>query len=120
MKEELLQLLIFALLILRAFLAFSSRLSEGPPCKTLMADQESCVCITCAAKKRVAALANIDEQQQQPTLKKKVVLGELHNLSNVVLHLLVIVIVPLLLLHLMVYLKSFRPSFENAAKRHHL
>ena len=36
-------------------------------------------------QERVAALANIDEQQQQPMLKKRVVLGELHNLSNVVL-----------------------------------
>ena len=50
-----------------------------------MADQENCVRITCAAKKRVAALANIDEQQQQPMLKKRVVLGELHDLLNIVL-----------------------------------
>ncbi|XP_031267253.1 putative cyclin-A3-1 [Pistacia vera] len=45
-----------------------------------MADQENCVRLTRAARKR-AALGNAEEQ---PPSKKRVVLGELPNLSNVV------------------------------------
>lgn len=48
-----------------------------------MADLENCVRITRAAKKRAAAaMAASDSHQLQPN-KKRVVLGELPNLSNV-------------------------------------
>ncbi|KAF2324313.1 hypothetical protein GH714_012270 [Hevea brasiliensis] len=46
-----------------------------------MAEQENCVRLTRAAKKRTAAMTTVEEQ---PLLKKRVVLGELPNLSNVV------------------------------------
>lgn len=46
-----------------------------------MADQENCVRVTRAATKRAAAMAPLKDQ---PVLKKRVVLGELPNLSNVV------------------------------------
>ncbi|KAJ9166296.1 hypothetical protein P3X46_021071 [Hevea brasiliensis] len=46
-----------------------------------MAEQENCVRVTRAAKKRAAAMSTVEEQ---PVLKKRVVLGELPNLSNVV------------------------------------
>ncbi|KAJ4701673.1 Cyclin [Melia azedarach] len=45
-----------------------------------MADQENCVRVTRAAKKRAAAV----NAEDQPANKKRVVLGELSNLSNVV------------------------------------
>ncbi|EEF52321.1 putative cyclin-A3-1 [Ricinus communis] len=48
-----------------------------------MADRENCVRLTRAARKRAAAaLSNVEDQ---PLSKKRVVLGELHNLSNVVI-----------------------------------
>ncbi|KAJ6709733.1 CYCLIN-A3-1-RELATED [Salix koriyanagi] len=46
-----------------------------------MAEQENCTRITRAAKKRAAALASTEDQ---PLNKKRVVLGELPNLSNVI------------------------------------
>ena len=46
-----------------------------------MAEQENCTRITRAAKKRAAALSSTEDQ---PLNKKRVVLGELPNLSNVI------------------------------------
>ncbi|KAL6311508.1 hypothetical protein AAG906_009866 [Vitis piasezkii] len=47
-----------------------------------MADQENCVRITRAAKKRVAAAMAASDSLQLPPNKKRVVLGELPNSSN--------------------------------------
>ncbi|XP_050214756.1 putative cyclin-A3-1 [Mercurialis annua] len=50
-----------------------------------MADQENCVRLTRAARKRAAATAALSTPpEDQPMLKKRVVLGELPNLSNAV------------------------------------
>jgi cyclin A len=46
-----------------------------------MAEQENCTRVTRAAKKRAAALASTEDQ---PLNKKRVVLGELPNLSNAI------------------------------------
>ncbi|OAY50993.1 putative cyclin-A3-1 [Manihot esculenta] len=46
-----------------------------------MAEQENCVRLTRTAKKRAAEMPIVEEQ---PVLKKRVVLGELPNLSNIV------------------------------------
>ena len=48
-----------------------------------MADQENSVRITRAAKKRAAAAMAASDSLQLPPNKKRVVLGELPNLSNV-------------------------------------
>jgi cyclin A len=48
-----------------------------------MAEQENCTRVTRAAKKRAAALASTEDQ---PLNKKRVVLGELPNLSNAIVH----------------------------------
>uniref|UniRef100_A0A5B7AQ84 Putative G2/mitotic-specific cyclin C13-1-like n=1 Tax=Davidia involucrata TaxID=16924 RepID=A0A5B7AQ84_DAVIN len=48
-----------------------------------MADQENCVRVTRLAKKRAAEAMAPVESQQLPTTKKRVVLGELPNFSNV-------------------------------------
>ncbi|KAA8528483.1 hypothetical protein F0562_035838 [Nyssa sinensis] len=48
-----------------------------------MADQENCGRVTRLAKKRAAEAMAATDSKQQPTTKKRVVLGELPNLSNV-------------------------------------
>ncbi|KAL5780160.1 hypothetical protein ACOSQ2_010897 [Xanthoceras sorbifolium] len=49
-----------------------------------MADQENCARLTRAAKKRAASVALSGNAEEQPLTKKRVVLGELPNLSNAV------------------------------------
>ncbi|TXG52491.1 hypothetical protein EZV62_021660 [Acer yangbiense] len=49
-----------------------------------MADQENCARLTRAAKKRAASVAALGNAEDQPLTKKRVVLGELPNLSNAV------------------------------------
>ncbi|KAK2660193.1 hypothetical protein Ddye_006726 [Dipteronia dyeriana] len=49
-----------------------------------MADQENCARLTRAAKKRAASVAALGNTEDQPLTKKRVVLGELPNLSNAV------------------------------------
>ncbi|KAK3231280.1 hypothetical protein Dsin_003161 [Dipteronia sinensis] len=50
-----------------------------------MADQENCARLTRASKKRVASVAALGNAEDQPLTKKRVVLGELPNLSNAVI-----------------------------------
>ncbi|CAK9162515.1 unnamed protein product, partial [Ilex paraguariensis] len=49
-----------------------------------MADQENCARVTRLSKKRAAEAVALGESQQPPANKKRVVLGEIKNLSNVV------------------------------------
>ncbi|XP_010271484.1 PREDICTED: putative cyclin-A3-1 isoform X2 [Nelumbo nucifera] len=67
---------------LRICQALILTLSSSRP--TTMADQENCMRITRAAKKRAAAAMAAAQSIQFPANKKRVVLGELTNLSNVV------------------------------------